>query len=646
MRAATASAAPFGATIRKSREDAWRTTVAWVDSEVYPGMHEVVVWLFEEQLAGVQAAFRTAGKSRWERVYKAVTVVELLSKTGAAVREPLESGALVERYIPVLNVCVNNQAQEAYQFGMQFDLDNIFTSDWYRRTPIQFAQQPTETTEEVVREIIHKGDREGWSLARMQQALTNTFETWLGRATQHPDLDWIAERLNPGRVEMIARTESMRAANAAKFAVGVECGIQDKEWVTAIDGRERPAHREADGQIVKMQDAFVVGGEQMMFPGDPSASVGNVVNCRCTVVYVIPEEEEWDEEGEELEVEGEPGTAEIPIPWQKPLHADPSAIETPEQLRAAVRQSERFWKDVGEGVSQELSAAGLAPEIVEVDHKKAAAVRLTRRLLGGDFGKVVKGLLDVARGNTQGYSPEELRALEVLELGNRLEVGLDLLTPRRVSGITPETSSVEEATRGLAAGLIQSWARTSAGNDVVSLAVQWAASQEFGVEVPDRFVTRPGWKRGQEAIGGEYAPLGGALRQFVRGMYDEAQAELQRQGIREIWLWRGVDLPGNAVTEGRVAGTEETGRADMRLQPLSSFATTFESAKSFGRMIFGTLVPAERIIAFPGFGSGCLGEDEFVVLGGEGQAYYSRKAHMVLDFDIDWAGRVKDIEDG
>ena len=65
-----------------------------------------------------------------------------------------------------------------------------------------------------------------------------------------------------------------------------------KEWVSAQDERTRQSppdefdHVEADGQVVGMKDAFTVGGEQLMFPGDPGASAGNLINCRCSVVYL------------------------------------------------------------------------------------------------------------------------------------------------------------------------------------------------------------------------------------------------------------------------------------------------------------------------------------------------------------------------
>jgi len=85
----------------------------------------------------------------------------------------------------------------------------------------------------------------------------------------------------------LVRTESTTAANYAATQTANDLFGSDgyeKEWLTAIDGRERPAHREADGQRVAADQPFYVGGEYLKFPSDPSASAKNRINCRCTIL--------------------------------------------------------------------------------------------------------------------------------------------------------------------------------------------------------------------------------------------------------------------------------------------------------------------------------------------------------------------------
>jgi uncharacterized protein with gpF-like domain len=90
------------------------------------------------------------------------------------------------------------------------------------------------------------------------------------------------------RAAMIARTETHGAANYGADAAARATGLDlRKEWVSADDERTRESHAEANGQIVGMNDAFDVGGEALMFPGDPEGSPENTINCRCSVAHIV-----------------------------------------------------------------------------------------------------------------------------------------------------------------------------------------------------------------------------------------------------------------------------------------------------------------------------------------------------------------------
>jgi hypothetical protein len=62
-----------------------------------------------------------------------------------------------------------------------------------------------------------------------------------------------------------------------------------KAWGSVGDGKVRENHIVADGQRVKINQPFIVGGELLMYPTDTSlgASVGNVANCRCSSNYAL-----------------------------------------------------------------------------------------------------------------------------------------------------------------------------------------------------------------------------------------------------------------------------------------------------------------------------------------------------------------------
>ena len=94
------------------------------------------------------------------------------------------------------------------------------------------------------------------------------------------------DRYNKYQAERLVRTEATNAANYATMQSAQDIfpgADMQKEWISASDERTRAAHREANGQIVDFNKPFIVKGEELMRPGDPSGSASNVINCRCSM---------------------------------------------------------------------------------------------------------------------------------------------------------------------------------------------------------------------------------------------------------------------------------------------------------------------------------------------------------------------------
>lgn len=91
------------------------------------------------------------------------------------------------------------------------------------------------------------------------------------------------------RGETIARTESLNALRAGHHdavAQAIDVGDVDERdtrhtWRATGGPRTRDAHAEADGQSKPWGVPFEVGGELLMYPGDPSGSAANIISCRC-----------------------------------------------------------------------------------------------------------------------------------------------------------------------------------------------------------------------------------------------------------------------------------------------------------------------------------------------------------------------------
>lgn len=92
-------------------------------------------------------------------------------------------------------------------------------------------------------------------------------------------------------ITRIARTQTTRIENFGRLKAYKSMEKKGykvfKKWVAVGDKRTRPEHKKVDGVEIPLDEYFVVGGEKMLYPGDPNASPENTINCRCTMKSVV-----------------------------------------------------------------------------------------------------------------------------------------------------------------------------------------------------------------------------------------------------------------------------------------------------------------------------------------------------------------------
>ena len=73
------------------------------------------------------------------------------------------------------------------------------------------------------------------------------------------------------------------------IAQGLPLAEEIEMWQTQEDERVRAGlfNHVVANQQVKENGFFIVSGEQLAFPGDPNASMGNIAGCRCSAIVVI-----------------------------------------------------------------------------------------------------------------------------------------------------------------------------------------------------------------------------------------------------------------------------------------------------------------------------------------------------------------------
>jgi HK97 family phage portal protein len=124
---------------------------------------------------------------------------------------------------------------------------------------------------------------------QLQQALMDGVTAGDGYSALAARVRQVFDEASQVRAERIARTEVQSAVNSAQdtYASNLPAGVVgQREWLATPDERTRPDHAKAEGQKRGVGQPFQVGESELMFPGDPAGPPGEVINCRCVLLYL------------------------------------------------------------------------------------------------------------------------------------------------------------------------------------------------------------------------------------------------------------------------------------------------------------------------------------------------------------------------
>lgn len=181
---------------------------------------------------------------------------------------------------------------EATAGGAALFLEEEFKNDVLTQIAADFAnaygnqhlQQITETTNRQIRDLMAGGLAAG-------QAVDVVYSDLFGKIPQMAAI----------RGLLVSRTEIHSATQFATWRLALRSSIPlVKVWNAVGDERTRDFgevgkisafnHRGMNGIRAAIASPFhvprIIGGyENLMFPGDPTGSAGNIINCRCVQTY-------------------------------------------------------------------------------------------------------------------------------------------------------------------------------------------------------------------------------------------------------------------------------------------------------------------------------------------------------------------------
>lgn len=165
----------------------------------------------------------------------------------------------------------DNFKQEAIVFGRSVDFEAV-VNEYFNTRQLILSGISVRMANRISK-IIEQGRADNLTLPQITKLVSDKFLP-----------------ISRSRAALIARTETHSAASFANHSyhktVQGDLGMKMlKKWVATNDGRTRSTHAAASGQIVDMDEDFLVGGLPMGFAGDSKGGAANVINCRCVIVY-------------------------------------------------------------------------------------------------------------------------------------------------------------------------------------------------------------------------------------------------------------------------------------------------------------------------------------------------------------------------
>lgn len=241
----------------------------------------------ERKIAAGQAAeFRRQGAAAVKRFNEAVLQGRLMQPNRSTrdfkhitASSILNVTEMLEGHISQLSPAVRDAIRSGWaaasarvKIDVPVDFDDERIRDVLQRLNEQM-NGVVQVTVDKINTLIQRGIREDWTTQQMAEAINKQFKQY-----------------SIVRSKIIAQTSGTAAFEAAQSSAYKRGGVEKKQWLTQRDGAVRAAHIVADGDTVGIDDTFTVDGESLEYPGDPSGSAGNVINCRCSMLPVIEDE--------------------------------------------------------------------------------------------------------------------------------------------------------------------------------------------------------------------------------------------------------------------------------------------------------------------------------------------------------------------
>lgn len=159
------------------------------------------------------------------------------------------------------------------RLGMTFDLKNPYVQGAIDALGNRL-KKVNATTWNKIKDVLSTAYSEGWTLQDIKKELRSSYK-----------------QFSKARADTIARTETNSMVNGGHFAGYRQGGATHKKWLCSFLDTSRDSHKDADADgWIPLDQAFIVGGSALMYPGDPAGPPEETINCYCRTIAKIEDE--------------------------------------------------------------------------------------------------------------------------------------------------------------------------------------------------------------------------------------------------------------------------------------------------------------------------------------------------------------------
>jgi hypothetical protein len=248
------------------------------------------------------AKFSKALKKQIDPILASLEGTQQIVLINAMSTELITTLPIQQAFNEFISIVGDRSAKKTYQLFMRSlpNSANIsvgFGSDIFKAQMQEYLNtiggQHIKDITDTTRKLVSKAFTDGIEAGDTTRQLSKRIESY----TLGSNGSGLEGRINvKARALMISKTETLMASEKAKdLQIDESIYLYEKKWVKGHPKEPRETHIQvSQNKPIDKDKPFIVGGVQMYYAGDSRGGAENVINCKCSTIYLPKEDAKGD----------------------------------------------------------------------------------------------------------------------------------------------------------------------------------------------------------------------------------------------------------------------------------------------------------------------------------------------------------------